>query len=119
MPLLLESLEIYYRKLVETYESKEFIDFRAMEFQTFLCLCLQTLLNRVDTKLETSIADKIVEVIINCFKSRSDVFEEGFLLISALCSKFEKYMDNHVKDIGPFLIHALKQTDSSETVKGA
>lgn len=119
MDLLLECLEIYYNKLVETYDGKASIDARAMEFQSFLCLCLQTLLNRIDRTLDESIAKKIVEVIISCFKSRSDVFEEGFLLLSALCSKFEKYIDNHVEEIGPYLIHALGQSDSSETVKNA
>lgn len=119
MPLLMESLQIFYDKLVATYDGKDSIDSRTMEFQSFLCLCLQTLLNRIDTHLDTVIADKIVEVIINCFKSRNDVFEEGFLLLSALCSKFEKHIDSHVPEIGPYIVHALSQGESSETIKNA
>ncbi len=119
MQLLMQSLEIFYEKLVATFEGKESVDNRSMEFQSFLCLCLQTLLNRIDTQLDTTIADKIVEVIVNCFKSRNDVFEEGFLLLSALCSKFEKHIDSHVPVIGPYLVHALQQCESSETTKNA
>jgi len=119
MELLMKSLEIFYAKLVETHSIEGTLDDRTMEFQSFLCLCLQTILNRIDTKLENTVADTVVEVIINCFKSRDDVFEEGFLLLSSLCSKFEKYIDTHVPQIGPFILHALRQSDSSETIKNA
>jgi len=119
MELVMKSLEIFYTKLVETHSGEGELDERTMEFQSFLCLCLQTILNRIDTKLENTVADTMVEVIINCFKSRDDVFEEGFLLLSALCSKFENYIDVHVPQIGPFILHALGQSNSSETIKNA
>jgi len=118
--VLFKSLEFFYDKLKETYTDKAGeLDARSIEFQSFLCLCLQTILNRIEKKIDDVISDKMVELIINCFKSRGDVFEEGFLLLSALCSKFEHYMDKHVGDLGQYIIHALKQDESSETIKNA
>jgi len=82
-------------------------------------VCIQTILNRIENHLGDEVADSLVSVIIDCFKARNDVFEEGFLLLSALCSKFGQLMDRYVPEIGPFIFHALKESDSSDTIKNA
>lgn len=118
--LLLSSLEHFYNKLKETYEnSAGGISERDRDLQSFLCVCIQTILNRLDRPLSEEVCDSFVASIIDCFKVREDVFEEGFLLLSALCSKFGKLMDKYVEQIGPFIFHGLKESDSSDTIKNA
>lgn len=40
-------------------------------------------------------------------------------MLSALCSKFNELMDTFVPDIGPFIFHALKEKEHSDTIKNA
>jgi importin subunit beta-1 len=119
-PLLLKSLEIFYQKLEETNQDKDKLQLEGMQdLQSFLSVCLQTILNRIESPLDESVADNMVGIIINCFDARGDVYEEGFLLISALCSKFGKHMDTYSNRLGPYIFHALKERDSSDTIKNA
>jgi len=82
-------------------------------------VCIQTILNRINEGLTDEVCESLVEVIIQCFDKRSDVFEEGFLLLSALCSKFGQLMDKFVPKIGPYIFHGLKDSESSDTIKNA
>ena len=117
--LLLSSLENFYNLLTEVSVKKDQLDDRSKDLQSFICVCLQTILNRMTETLPPKVADSFIQVIIDCFDARGDVFEEGFLLLSALCSKFGKYMDTFVERLGPYIIHALKNSDSSDTIKNA
>lgn len=117
--LLLQSLEHFYKLLKETTEIQGELDERAKDMQSFIWVWIQTILNRITQSLDEVVAKSLVDVILDCFKIRADVFEEGFLLLSALCSKFGKHMDHYVEDIGPFIFHALKESDSSDTIKNA
>lgn len=117
--LLLKSLEHFYEKLKETNKVEGGIDERTADMQSFLCVCIQTILNRIDQQLGEEVAQSLVSAIIECFKTREDVFEEGFLLLSALCSKFGAGMDKYVPEIGPYIFHGLKESDSSDTIKNA
>lgn len=66
-----------------------------------------------------SVADSLISVIKECFDKRNEVFEEGFLLISAMCSKFDKDMDKYVDIIAPYIVFALRESESSDTIKNA
>ena len=117
-PLLLQSLEHFY-KLLKELSSHESPDDNKKDMQSFICVCIQTILNSITQDLQNDVAKMLVEVIVDWFKSRADVFEEGFLLLSAICSKFGAIVDDYVESIGPFIIHALKESDSSDTIKNA
>lgn len=119
-PLLMKSLEHFYEKMKETnVTTGGSLDERATDLQSFLCVCIQTILNRIDQQLSEEVCSSLVDVIIQCFDARGDVFEEGFLLLSALCSKFGALMDKYVEKIGPYIFHGLKESDSSDTIKNA
>ena len=117
--LLLSSLEHFYNLLKEVSVKRDQLEDRSKDLQSFLCVCLQTILNRMTETLDEKIADSFIQVIIDWFDARGDVFEEGFLLLSALCSKFGRYIDTFVERLGPYIIHALKNSDSSDTIKNA
>lgn len=78
---------------------------------------MQTILNRLHQTLAEDVADSLVSAVIDCFNSRQEVFEEGFLLLSALCTKFGPLMDKYVEKIGPFIFHGLEGSDSSDTIR--
>lgn len=54
------------------------------------------------------IADSIIELVIRCFKVREEVFEEAFLVISAIAGSYENYIGSKVGEIAPFIMHALE-----------
>jgi importin subunit beta-1 len=116
--VLQKSLQFCYEKIQEINGEGD-INEEQQSLQSFLLVCLQTILNRLETGLTETICDSLVDIIMKSFEARGDVFEEGFLLFSALCSKFGAIMDNYVPKIGPFINHALKTSDSSDTVKNA
>ena len=92
-PFLLESLEHFFNKLKETNAKP--LDDKAKDMQSFLWVWIQTIINRVECSLQKEVAESLVNVIIDWFKARDDVFEEGFLLISALWSKFKEHMEDY------------------------
>jgi importin subunit beta-1 len=121
-PLLLKSLEHFYNKLRETNSTEnQPLDERTTDLQSFLCVCIQTILNRLDEGLSNEVCEGLIDAIKECFDTREEVFEEGFLLLSALCSKFGPLMDNYVDKIGPYIFHGLKEEggSSSDTIKNA
>ena len=80
------------------------------DYQGFLSLGLQTILHGMDNdKIPFEVAQQIIDILIECFKLRGNVFDDAFILISALCAVFEKAMDEFVPKLGPFIVHSLER----------
>jgi hypothetical protein len=50
--------------------------------------------------------------LIEIFKDRKDVFDEGLMVIQALASQLEAQFDEFVPSIGPYLLHAIKEENT-------
>lgn len=62
-PFLLESLEHFFNKLKET--NTKSLDDKTKDMQSFLCVCIQTIINRVECTLQGEVAESLVSVIID------------------------------------------------------
>ena len=104
-------LETFYNLLENTLNERDSNYGRREEFQSYLCLILQTIINNAKFEINQQIADTLVDIVFRCFRSRGDVFDDAFMLISSLCVNLEQSMDKHSSQIGPYIFHALKEKE--------
>lgn len=112
--LFKEYIEIFYNLMNETNDPQYEYYSRKEEFQSYLTLGLQTIFYSMTETIGIDIAQTMIQMLLACFKQRKEVFDEAFLLISALCTKFESEMDQFVPEIGPYLFHSLKDKNLSK-----
>ena len=46
-------------------------------------------------------------MIVNLFKEREEVFEQGFIVYSSLLEKFKERMEQYTEDFYTYISHAL------------
>jgi hypothetical protein len=61
--LLLSSLEHFYTLLKNT--TTQTLDDRTRDMQSFICVCIQTILNSITQNLDNGVADMLIDVIIS------------------------------------------------------
>lgn len=81
--------------------------------QGFLMCALQCILTNIETNLTEDKFYDITDLITDIFRQRKDVFDEGLIVISALCNKFPNYISHKINDITPFIIHGIKSTNAA------
>lgn len=89
------------------------IDTTAEEFQGFFFCAVQCILTNIRKDLDPNYGWRVIELVINIFQQRGDVFEEAFLALSAVANKFPEAINSQVNKIGPFLIHGLRSENAA------
>lgn len=89
------------------------------EFQEYLCSSMQPILIKISTKISESISKSIVDNILESFKRRQTVYEEGILALSGLATAIGKDFDRYMEQFGPYLVFALKKLNDASLCRVA
>lgn len=98
--------------LEKSVESGVHLDTKQEELQGFFLCCLQCILTNVETPLNQDLGERIVDLIINVFRQRGDVFDEAFLCISAIANKFPNALQSKVEELGGFIMCGIKSKNA-------
>ena len=100
-------LEMYSKTLkIEDFPSIEI----AYNYQSYIASSLSGFL--ITGMVTPELCGNLLEIIINSFELRKEVYEEGIILFGSIC-QFTKENFNAVMDrISPYLIKGLKSTDT-------
>jgi len=86
---------------------------KAAEYQGYLCSAMQGCFMKLTGKIDSTLSENVMQLIIESFKFRKNVYDEAVLaistFISAIGAKFKAYMDQ----FGPYLIYALKNIEDT------
>lgn len=110
-PDILPHLSPVVTKIVEEFGKTLKNSRKEMELQQYLCLALLPLLSRMTGKISQDQAGRIVGLIIESFKIRKGVYDEGFLALSGLAIAMGKDFTLYMEPICPYLLYALKAVD--------
>ena len=83
------------------------------ELQGFLLCTIQCILTNFEDNMPDEVGVDILMLVLDIFNQRSDVFDEGFLVLSALCNKFDKFMKRNFITCAPYIMHGIKSKNSS------
>lgn len=89
------------------------LDSKQEELQGFFLCALQCILTNVSRKIEEKVGMKIVDLIIDVFRQRKDIFDEAFLALSAIANKFPDALGTKVDELGSFLMLGLQSKNSA------
>ena len=78
------------------------------DYQNYLCSTMQAVFIKLTGKIPAPITSQIVEMILEAFKQRKAVFEEGMIAFSGLIIAVGKDFIPHMKNFGPYLVYGLK-----------
>ena len=79
------AIERYYSLVKETLSGNSMALNIREKFQEYLCLGLEVLVSSTIDPLSDEIVSALVALVIDVFKSRKETFDEGYMLLSALC----------------------------------
>lgn len=86
--------------------------------QSFICSTLQsTCVKLPSTSFSPELIATIVTTILELFKSRQTVVEEGIQALGALAQTVDNAFEPHLLAFGPFLVWALKKQDEVSVCK--
>lgn len=89
------------------------LDTKMMELQGFFFCALQCILTNVEADLGDYQGRKLVEYVERVFKQRQDIFDEGFLVLSAIANKFQNVFGDEIDVIGPYIMFGLDSKNSA------
>ena len=109
------SSEAFMHRMIEALEFslKTKLNVHYQELQGFLLCTLQCILTNLEDEISNDVAKKILNLVIGIFNQRGDVFDEGFLVMSALCNKFIHSMRDNVNTCAPYIIHGIKSKNAA------
>ena len=82
------------RQLKESLKIK--LDAHQQELQGFFFCTLQCILTNIEDNIPDSVGEEILELVIQIFNQRADVFDEGLIVLCALCNKFTDLMNTKI-----------------------
>lgn len=88
-------------------------------YQGYIASCIEACLLCGNLELNPSDASKVLELIIQTFKERELVYEEGLMAASSLAGQTVETNVEYVKLFGPYLIHGLKQIKDTSLCRTA
>ena len=72
----------------------------------------------MEQELNPEIGEQVVELVVKVFNQREDIFDEGFLVMSAIANKFIDVLNKHIDTIAPFIMYGL-ESKSGAIVRNA
>ena len=116
-PDVVPLLEPVFRMLVETLSSTIRGTFgyptKTTEYQGYLCTALQPVCMKLGPKAPADVVNAMVDCIIESFKTRKTVYDEGVTALAGLVSGLGKDFGPYVARVMPYLQYALKSLDDS------
>ena len=94
---------------LETAISGTASEHKAEDFQDYLCGILQIILVKVGHKISNEEAPKITALLIQIFKQRKRVTENGLIAFSGLCHGIGDRIN--IQEMGDYIIFAIKDDD--------
>jgi importin subunit beta-1 len=108
-------IEAISHKLIETFLStlKDgfSVPLKSKEYQGYLCTALQPVFNKLVGKITVDVADSFADHLIESFKARGAVYDEGLLAISGLINCMGKSFTGFMKKLGPYIMFSLRNTE--------
>ena len=92
---------------------------KSNEYQGYLCTALQPVCMKLSGKVPTDAASAMVDCIIESFKIRKTVYDEGITALAGLVSGLGKEVGPHVDRLVPYLLYALKSADDTTLCRAA
>ena len=83
------------------------------EYQGYLCSAMQPTFIKLTGKISQQLTNDFVDIILESFKQRKSVYEEGILAMSGLITSTGRDFQLHMEKFGPYLIYALKNTEDT------
>jgi len=84
---------------------------RVNEFQEYFCDALYPILMKIGPKMDAKLIETVVDLILESFKYRSIVYDEGLRALNGLIIGTKKAFQPYVNKFGPYLVHSLKSID--------
>eukprot|EP00826_Nyctotherus_ovalis_P039961 TRINITY_DN3883_c0_g2_i1.p1 TRINITY_DN3883_c0_g2~~TRINITY_DN3883_c0_g2_i1.p1 ORF type:complete len:769 (-),score=174.26 TRINITY_DN3883_c0_g2_i1:172-2478(-) len=84
---------------------------RAAEYQEHLCSAIQPSLIKLSNKILPAFAGNVAQLIVESFKFRKTVYDEGIIVISALVTALGAEFASYMELFGPYLVYALKSVE--------
>lgn len=111
------SLEPVLRMLIETFASTIKGNFtipaKKEDFQGYLCSALQPIFGKLAGKITKEVASNFVDLLIESFKMRKTVYDEGILAMAGLIVCLGKEFIPFMPKLYPYLDFALKNTEDT------
>ncbi len=122
-PDVIPMLEPVLKMLIETFASTVAGTFsnpaKSADFQGYLCTALYPVCMKLGTKVHAALAGQMVDLIIESFKMRGMVYDEGVQAFSGLLFGIGKELTVSMEKFMPYLIHSLKMYDDTTLCRAA
>lgn len=105
-------IEKFYQLIKDTFDASSEVYKRKEEFQEYLFLGLEVTVSSELASISGELIAGLVELTLETFNNRKEVFDEGFMLLSSLCARAKQEFDVFVPEIGPFIFHSLNNKSS-------
>jgi hypothetical protein len=111
------SLEPVLHMLIETFSSTIKGTFanqaKKEDYQGYLCSALQPVFGKLAGKIKKEVATNFVDLLIETFKIRRNVYDEGILAMAGLIVCMGKDFIPFMPKLGPYLNFALTNTEDT------
>ena len=88
-------------------------DTKTMELQGFFLWALQCAMTNVKWDIHEETGIKTIDLVLDIFRQRNDIFDEGFLVMSAVANKIPRALDRKVDDVAGFILYGLQSKNSA------
>lgn len=116
-PDSLPSLESVFKMVVESFNSTLNGTFpvaaHADDFQNYFCTVLHPIFMKVGPKMDSKLVETMVTLLLESFKRRGSVYDEGLQALTGLISGTGKTFQPFVEKFGPYLLHSLKSINDT------
>lgn len=113
----LPALEEVFKMLVNSFNSTlngTFpISTRTDDFQGYFCTALNSIFLKVGSKMDSNVIDTMVNLLIESFKRRGSVYDEGLQAFCGLISGLGKAFKPFTVKFEPYLAHSLKNINDT------
>ncbi len=111
------SLEPVFKMLLETFASTVrgtfAIPAKITDFQGYLCTALHPVCIKLGPKIDLKSAGDMTDLIIESFKLRKTVYDEGIQAFSGLVMAIGKDFNQFMPKFGPYLVYSLKNAEDT------
>jgi len=113
LPALEEVFKMVVSNFNNTLNNTFRIPTRSEDFQGYLCTALNPIFLKVGSKMDTKIIEAMVDLLIESFKRRGSVYDEGLQAFCGLISGTGKAFQPFIEKFGPYLVHSLKNINDT------
>jgi len=86
---------------------------RSEDFQAYLCTALNPIFLKVGSKMDPKIIEAMVNLLVESFKRRGSVYDEGLQAFCGLISGAGKAFQPFTEKFGPYLVHSLRNINDT------